>query len=161
MTSDSGLMGQYTDYPQAIQELLDQLHQMQQTPTAGHAAPTNWRHSSVTSATTPIDSAACWSATILQASLDSDALQVEQDLLVSHWPKALQNDGKVTVWVRTAQGVAVPVRVTYYRRKGKRRAGKRDAGVYAGLVSAGHLRSLHPGVGRRGQSVGGDAGFFG
>src|SRR5262249_45037430 len=33
-----------------------------------------------------------------------------------------------------AHGLAVPVRVTYDRRKGQRRAGKRYAGVYAGLV---------------------------
>ncbi len=39
--------------------------------------------------------------------------------------------------VRTAQGDTVPVRVTYYRRKGQRRAGKRSAGVYAGLVVLG------------------------
>ena len=32
MTRDSGLMSQHTDYPQAIQELLDQLDPMQQTP---------------------------------------------------------------------------------------------------------------------------------
>jgi hypothetical protein len=36
--------------------------------------------------------------------------------------------------VRTVQGLAVPVRVTYYRRTGQRRAGARYAGVYAGLV---------------------------
>jgi hypothetical protein len=66
--------------------------------------------------------------------LDSAALQAEQERLVSHWPKPLKNDGKVKVLVRTAQGHTVPVRVTYYRRKGQRRAGKRDAGVYAGLV---------------------------
>jgi hypothetical protein len=41
------------------------------------------------------------------------------------------------VWVRTAQGLAVPVWVTYYRRKGQRQAGKRYAGVYAGLVLLG------------------------
>jgi len=69
--------------------------------------------------------------------MDSTALQAEQDLLVSHWPTPLKNDGKVTVMVRTAQGLAVPVRVTYYRRKGQRRAGKRYAGVYAGLVVLG------------------------
>src|SRR5437899_7839354 len=38
---------------------------------------------------------------------------------------------------RTAQGLAVPVRVTYYRRKGQRRAAGRAAGVYAGLVLLG------------------------
>ena len=31
----------------------------------------------------------------LQQALDSPALQAEQDLLVSHWPKPLKNDGKV------------------------------------------------------------------
>ena len=35
------------------------------------------------------------------------------------------------------QGHTVPVRVTYYRRKGQRRAGKHHAGVYAGLVLLG------------------------
>ena len=70
----------------------------------------------------------------LQQSLDSDTLQAEQALLVSQWPKPLTNDGRVKVWVRTAQGLAVPVWVTYYRRQGQRRAGKRYAGVYAGLV---------------------------
>ena len=32
MTSDAGLIRQDTDYTQAIQEVLAQLHQMQQTP---------------------------------------------------------------------------------------------------------------------------------
>ncbi len=32
MTSDSGLISQESDYPQAIQAVLDKLHQMQQTP---------------------------------------------------------------------------------------------------------------------------------
>ncbi len=53
---------------------------------------------------------------------------------MSHWPTPLKNDGKVKVLIRTAQGLAVPVRVTYDRRKGQRRAEKRYAGVYAGLV---------------------------
>jgi hypothetical protein len=68
----------------------------------------------------------------MQQALDSAALQAEQERLVRHWPKPLENDGKVMVMVRTAHGLAV--RVTYYRRKGQRRAGKRYAGVYAGLV---------------------------
>ena len=136
MTSDSGLLDQHTDYPQAIQELLDQLHQMQETPhlatnpEALEALEREIRHHTDRLGSLLV-------GYHLQASLDSDALETEQDLLVSHWPKPLQNDGKVTVWVRTAQGVAVPVRVTYYRRKGKQRAGKRYAGVYAGLVLLG------------------------
>ena len=73
----------------------------------------------------------------LQQALDAAALQAEQAQLVRQWPKPLQNDGKVKVMIRTAQGLAVPVRVTYYRRKGQRRAGKRSAGVYAGLVLLG------------------------
>jgi hypothetical protein len=73
----------------------------------------------------------------LQQALDSDALQAEQEQLVRQWPHPLKNDGKVRVMIRTAQGLAVPVRVTYYRRKGQRRAGKRSAGVYAGLVLLG------------------------
>jgi hypothetical protein len=32
MTRDSGVMRQHPNYPQAIQELLDQFHQRQQTP---------------------------------------------------------------------------------------------------------------------------------
>ncbi len=70
----------------------------------------------------------------LQQALDADALQAEQAQRVRQWPKPLKNDGKVTVMVRTVQGLAVPVRLTYYRRQGQRRAGTRDAGVYAGLV---------------------------
>jgi hypothetical protein len=136
MTSDSGLIGQHTDYPQAIQELLDQLHQMQQRPQlATNPEELESLERDIRHHTDRLGSLLVGHH--LQASLDSDALETEQDLLVSHWPKALQNDGKVTVWIRTAQGVAVPVRVTYYRRKGKRRAGKRYAGVYAGLVLLG------------------------
>jgi hypothetical protein len=136
MTSDSGLMGQHTDYPQVIQELLDHLHQMQQTPQlVTNPEELEALECDIRQCTDRLGSLLVGHH--LQASLDSDTLEVEQDLLVSHWPKALQNDGKVTVWVRTAQGVAVPVRVTYYRRKGKRRAGKRYAGVYAALVLLG------------------------
>jgi hypothetical protein len=73
----------------------------------------------------------------IQESLESADLQLEQDLLVSQWPKALKNDGKVPVTIRTAQGHSVRVSVTYYRRKGQRRAGRRYPGVYAGLVLLG------------------------
>src|SRR5215813_13080996 len=73
----------------------------------------------------------------MQQALDAAPLQAEQAHLVSQWPKLLKNDGRVKVWIRTAQGLAVPLWVTYYRRKGQRRAGKRYAGVYAGLVLLG------------------------
>jgi hypothetical protein len=49
----------------------------------------------------------------LQQTLDSDDLQAEQSLLVSHWPKPLKNDGRVQVWVRTVGGHDVSVWVTY------------------------------------------------
>jgi hypothetical protein len=73
----------------------------------------------------------------IQQALDSTDLQMEQDLLVSHWPKPLKSDGKVKVHIRTAQGYPVAVWVTYYRRKGQRRVGRRYAGVYAGWVLLG------------------------
>src|SRR5499426_1388995 len=47
----------------------------------------------------------------MQRALDSAALQAEQERLVSQWPKPLKNDGKAKVMIRTAQGLAVPVRV--------------------------------------------------
>jgi hypothetical protein len=136
MTSDSGLIRQHTDYPQAIQEVLDQLHQMQQTPKLA----TNPQELAALERDIRQHTDHLGSLLVgyhLQQSLDADALQSEQDLLVSQWPKPLKNDGRVKVWVRTAQGVAVPVWVTYYRRKGQRRAGKRYPGLYAGLVLLG------------------------
>ena len=49
----------------------------------------------------------------LQQALDSTAMQAEQDLLGSHWPKPLNSDGKVKVTMRTAQGHTVAVWVAY------------------------------------------------
>jgi hypothetical protein len=133
MTSDSGLISQDSDYPKAIQEVLDELCQMQQTPrlvTSPEELETLERE--IRQCTDRLGSLLV--GYHMQQALDSAALQAEQERLVSHWPKPLKNDGKVKVRVRTAQGLAVPVRVTYYRRKGQRQAGKRSAGVYAGLV---------------------------
>jgi hypothetical protein len=136
MTSDSGLIRQHTDYPQAIQEVLDNLHQMQQTPKlATNPEELEALERDIRQHTDHLGSLLVGHH--LQQSLDADALQAEQDLLVSQWPKPLKNDGRVKVWVRTAQGLAVPVWVTYYRRTGKRRAGRRYAGLYAGLVLLG------------------------
>src|SRR3989475_11347287 len=136
MTSDSGLISQDSDYPKAIQEVLDELHELQQTPrlvTNPDALETLERE--IRQCTDHLGSLLV--GYHLQQALDSAALQAEQAQLVSQWPKPLKNDGKVQVRVRTAQGLAVPVWVTYYRRKGQRRAGKRYAGVYVGLVLLG------------------------
>src|SRR6266571_2511523 len=136
MTSDSGLTSQDTDYTKHIQEVLDELHQMQQTPrlvTSPEALEALERE--IRQRTDRLGSVLVGSH--LQQALDAAALQAEQERLVRQWPKPLKNDGKVQVRVRTAQGLAVPVWVTYYRRPGQRRAGKRYAGVYAGLVLLG------------------------
>ena len=136
MTSDAGLASQDTDYVRHIQAVLDELQQMQQTPrlvTSPEELEALERE--IRQRTDRLGSLLVGSH--LQQALDSAALQAEQERLVRQWPKPLKNDGKVKVMIRTAQGLAVPVRVTYYRRKGQRRAGKRSAGVYAGLVLLG------------------------
>jgi len=132
----SGSLGQDIDDDRHIQEALDALHQMQETPRLV-SSPEEFEalEYEIRRRTDRLGSLLV--GYHLQQSLDSDTLQAEQALLVSHWPKPLTNDGRVQVWVRTAQGLAVPVWVTYYRRKGQRRAGKRYAGVYAGLVLLG------------------------
>jgi len=74
------------------------------------------------------------------------ALQAEQEQLVNHWPHPLKNDGKVRVMIRTAQGLAVPVRVTSTftaaRAKGERQA---LCWCVCWPGSVRNLRSLHPG----------------
>jgi len=136
MMSDSGLASQDTDYARHIQAVLDELHQMQQTPrvvTSPEELET--LEQEIRQRTDHLGSLLV--GYHLQEALDSPALQTEQDLLVSHWPTPLKSDGKVQVRIRTAQGHTVAVWTTYYRRKGQRRAGKRYAGVYAGLVLLG------------------------
>jgi len=133
MTSDAGLTSQDTDYARDIQEVLNELRQMERTPrlvTSPDELEALERE--MRRRTDRLGSLLV--GYHLQQAMDSTALQAEQDLLVSHWPTPLTNDGKVKGWVRTAQGLAVPVWVTHDHRKGPRRAGKRDAGVYAGLV---------------------------
>ena len=134
--SDSGLASQDTDYARHIQAVLDELHQMQQTPrvvTSPEELET--LEQEIRQRTDQLGSLLV--GYHLQEALDSPALQTEQDLLVSHWPTPLKSDGKVQVRIRTAQEHTVAVWTTYYRRKGQRRAGKRYAGVYAGLVLLG------------------------
>ena len=136
MTSDSGLTRQDSDYATQIQDALDELQHMQEaprivtTPEELEALERDLRERTDRLSSLML-------GLHLQHSLDSEDLQAEQDLLVSHWPKPLKNDGRVQVWVRTIGGHRVPVWVTYYRRKGQRRKGKRYAGLYAGLVLLG------------------------
>lgn len=136
MTSDAGFHSQDTDYARHIQEVLDELRQMQQPPQlVTSPAELEALEREIRQRTDRLGSLLVGQH--LQQALDSDAFQAEQEQLVRQWPKPLKNDGKVTVMVRTVQGLAVPVRLTYYRRQGQRRAGKRAAGVYAGLVLLG------------------------
>lgn len=135
MTSDADLTTQDSDDAQHRQEVLNELRQMQQTPqlvTSPDELEALERE--IRQRTDRLGSLLV--GYHLQQALDADALQASQEQLVRQWPKPLKSDGKVTVMVRTMQGLAVPVRLTYYRRQG-RRAGKRDAGVYAGLVLLG------------------------
>lgn len=136
MTSDSGLVNQDSDYAQQIQAALDELSQMQQSPQlVSNPEDLEALEREIRGRTDRLGSLLVGHH--LQQSLDSADLQMEQDLLVSQWPKPLKSDGKVKVHIRTAQGDTVAVWVTYYRRKGQRRAGRRYAGVYAGLVLLG------------------------
>ena len=132
----SGSTCQDTDYARRIQEVLNELGQLQQTPRLV-TSPEDLEalEHEIRQRTDHLGSLLV--GYHLQQALDAAALQVEQERLVSQWPQSLKNDGRVQVRVRTAQGHTVLVWVTYYRRKGQRRAGKRDAGVYAGLVLLG------------------------
>ena len=136
MPRDAGFNSQDTDYARHIQEVLDELRQMQQSPQLV-TSPDDLEalEREIRQRTDRLGSLLVGQH--LQQALDSDTFQAEQEQLVRQWPKPLKNDGKITVMVRTVQGLAVPVRLTYYRRQGQRRAGKRDAGVYAGLVLLG------------------------
>jgi len=136
MTSDSGVAKQYSDYARQIQETLDELQHMQETPRLVTSPDEREALERAIRQRTDLLGSLLVGYHIQQA-LDSAPLPAEQVQLVSQWPKLLKNDGRVKVWVRTSQGLMVPVWVTYYRRKGQRRAGKRYAGVYAGLVLLG------------------------
>ena len=146
MTSDPGVTRQDNDYATQIQEALDELQQMQTAPrvvTNPEELDTLERE-----LRGRIDRLSSLLLGLhLQHSLDSEELKMEQDLLVSQWPKPLKNDGRVLVWVRTVLGSCVPVWVTYYRRKGPRRRGKRYAGLYAGLVLLGIYDRCTPALG--------------
>jgi hypothetical protein len=131
MTSDSGLVRQESDYARHRPEALDELQQMQQPPRLV-MSPEELAvlEREIRQRTDHLGRLLV--GYHLQQALDSTAMQAEQALLVSHWPKPLKSDGKVKVKMRTAQGHTGAVWGTSYRRKGQRRAGKRYAGVYAG-----------------------------
>jgi hypothetical protein len=132
----SSLPYQDPDYARHIQEVLDELGQIQQTPRLV-TSPEDLEalEHEIRQRTDHLGSLLV--GYHMQRALDSATLQAEQERLVRQWPQPLKNDGRVKVRVRTAQGHTVPLWVTYYRRKGQRRAGKRYAGVYAGLVLLG------------------------
>ena len=129
----AGLTCQGSDYARHIQEVLDELGQLQQTPRLV-TSPEDLEalEHEIRQRTDHLGSLLV--GYHMQRALDSAALQAEQERLVRQWPQPLKNDGMVKVKVRTAQGHTVPLWVTYYRRKGQRRAGKRYASAYAGLV---------------------------
>src|SRR5215813_14385883 len=116
MTSEAGLMSQDTDYTRLIQEVLNELRQMEQTPRlVSSPGELEALEREIRQRTDRLGSLLV--GYHMQQALDAAPLQAEQAQLVSHWPKPLKNDGKVKVWIRTAQGLAVPVWMTYYRRK--------------------------------------------
>jgi len=133
MTSESGLTYEDTDDTRPIQEALHALHQLQQPPRLGTSP--DEREALERAMRQHSDRLGSFLVGHhLQQALESAAMPAEPEHLVRQWPPSLKHDGQVRVMRRTAQGLAVPVRVTYYRRQGQRRAGKRAAGVYAGLV---------------------------
>jgi hypothetical protein len=103
MTSDSGLRSLESDYTSHIQEVLNELRQMQQTPqlvTSPEELEALERE--IRQRTDRLGSLLVGHH--MQQAVDSVALQAEQERLVSQWPTSLKSDGKVKVRVRTAQG---------------------------------------------------------
>src|SRR5262249_5007501 len=145
MTSDTALMTQDTDYAGHIQEALHELRQMAQTPRLV-TSPDDLEalEREIRQRTDRLGSLLVGQH--LQQALESDAFQAEQEQLVRQWPYPLKNDGKVRVMIRTAQGLAVPVQVTYSAARASIQASKRSAGLYAGLVLLGIYDRCTPGL---------------
>src|SRR6266581_1125816 len=103
MPSASGLARQDTDNARHIQEILNELRQMQQTPRLV-TSPDDLAvlERDIRQRTDRLGSLLV--GYHLQQALDSAALQAEQERLVHQWPKPLKNDGKVKVLVRAAPG---------------------------------------------------------
>src|SRR5499427_9995754 len=99
MASESGWSSQDTAYARDIQEVLNELCQMQQTPqlvTSPEALETLERE--IRQRTDRLGSLLVGHH--LQQALDAPALQAEQALLVRQWPKPLKSDGTVQGRVR-------------------------------------------------------------
>jgi hypothetical protein len=82
----------------------------------------------------------------LQAALDSEEQQEKEAELIRAWPGRMKSEGYETVWILTAGGFRIQVKVRYYRRACHRRNGKRHKGVYGGLVLLGIHDRCTPGL---------------
>ena len=95
---------QYSDYARQIQETLDALQHMQETPrlvTSPDECEALARE--MRQRTDHLGSVLV--GYHRQQALDAAPLQAEQVQLVSQWPKLLKYDGRVKVWVLTSQGL--------------------------------------------------------
>jgi hypothetical protein len=95
MMSDSGLTNQDSDDARYIQEVLNELRQMQETPrlvTSPHELEALERE--IRQRTDRLGSLLVGHH--LQQALDSAALPAAQEQLVHQWPKPLKNDGRVS-----------------------------------------------------------------
>ena len=128
MTRNSGLTNQDSDDARSIQEVLNELRQMQETPrlvTSPDELEALERE--IRQRTDRLGSLLVGHH--LQQALDSAALQAAHEQLGQPGPQPLKNDGRAKGGMRTAPGLGVSVWGTYDRRKGQRGAGRRDAGV--------------------------------
>ena len=102
MPSESGLTRQDIDNTRHIQEVLNELRQMQQTPRLV-TSPDDLEvlEREMRQRTDRLGSLLV--GYHLQQALDSAALQAEQERLVRQWPKPLKNAGKVKVLGRVGK----------------------------------------------------------
>ena len=82
----------------------------------------------------------------LQAALDSDEQQQKEAELIRAWPGRMKSEGYETVYILTAGGFRIEVKVRYYRRSCHRRNNKRYKGVYGGLILLGIHDRCTPGL---------------
>src|SRR5215468_9667943 len=90
MTSDADLPHQDSDYAKHIQEVLNELRQMQQTPQLV-TSPDELEALEREMRKRPDRLGSLLVGYHLQQALDSDALQAEQEQLVRQWPKPLKD----------------------------------------------------------------------